>query len=190
VSRLLVEPPRALVPRRRPSPHRSLTLAATAAAFTLTLASSGDLFLVAVLLGLATADVLVAGVGALVTLSVLARWGTTSLPALAGLQSVLGPAGITGEAVGVTASWSAAVALVVCAGGVPRRIAAVPLGLLAGLLVAGPAVTGGTDAAVRLAGVAVGAGTAAFVAGRVPGRVALPLAALVAALAVGAGVLA
>lgn len=185
-----MEPPRALVPRRGPSPHRSLTLAATAASLALVLTSSGDVFLVAVLLGVATADAVVAGVGVLVAVSVLARWGTTSMRALAGLQAVLGPAGITGDTFGVAASWLAAVALLVAAAGVPRRAAAVPLGLLAGLVVAGPAVTGLQDAALRGAGAGFGGVAAALLAGRAPGRVALPLAAAVAAAGCVAGVVA
>jgi hypothetical protein len=147
-------------------------------------------FLVAVLVGLATADALVAGTAALVALSVLARWGTTSMPALAGLQAVLGPAGITGEVLGVASSWLAAAAIVVAAAGVRHRVAAVPLGLLAGLLVAGPAVTGASDAAVRGVGAVLGVAVTGVVAGRFPGRLTVPLAAVVAACAAGAGVLA
>lgn len=185
-----MEPPHAHVPRRGPSPHRSLTLAATTAALALTLSSSGDVFLVALLVGLAAADAAVAGVATLVALSVLARWGTTSMSALAGLQAVLGPAGTTGDALGVASSWSCAAALLLAAAGVPRRAAAAPLGLLAALVVAGPAVSELAHGGVRLGAAAVGVTVAVVVAGRAPGRFTLPVAALVAAAAAGAGVLA
>ena len=185
-----MEPPHAHVPRGRPVPHRSLTLAATTAALALVLTSSGDAFLVAVLVGLATADRLVAGVTALVALSVLARWGTSSMSALAGLQAVLGPAGATGETIGVASSWLGAAALLATASGVSGRWPAAVLGALAGLLVAGPAIAGPEDGAVRLAGAVAGMALTVLAAGRIRGRLAMPAAALLAAIATGLAVLA
>jgi hypothetical protein len=135
---------------------------------------------VAVLLGLAAVDVLVAGLGAVVALAVLARWGTTSLPALAGLQSVVGPAGLRGSGVEAASSWLAAAALVVVAGALPRRWPAVALGLTAALVVAGPAASRPADAAVRVGGAVAGAALATAVAGRLPTRLAYASAAVLA----------
>lgn len=157
-------------------------MAATAAALTLILSSSGDALLVAVLVGLAAMDVAVAGIGVLAALAVLGRWGTTSLSALAGLQAVVGPAGLRGEAVGASSSWVAALALVVASAALTRRWPAAALGMLAGLLVAGPAAVDPTDAGIRAAGAVVGGAVAVFAAGRASRRTALPVAAALAAV--------
>lgn len=179
-----MEPPRAQLPGRGPAPHRSLRLAATAAALALILSSSGDAFLVAVLVGLAAMDVAVAGIGVLAALAVLGRWGTTSLSALAGLQAVVGPAGLRGEGVGAASSWVAALALVVACAALTRRWPAAALGLLAGLLVAGPAAVDPAHAGIRAAGALVGSVVAVFVAGRASRRAALPAAGVLAAVSV------
>ena len=145
------------------------------------LSSSGDAVLVAVLLGLAAVDVAVAGVGVLVALAVLGRWGTTSLSALAGLQAVVGPAGLRGTSLAAASSWVAASALVVVAATVPRRVPAAVLGLTAALVVAGPAITTASDAGIRVGAGAGAALAASLVAGRVPRRLAVPTALTLAA---------
>jgi hypothetical protein len=181
-----VEPPLAVVPRRGPAPHRSLRLGAGAAAAAVALSSSGDAILLAVLLGLASVDLAVAGVGALVALGVLARWGTTSLASLAGIQAVLGPAGVRGDLLAVGSSWAAAVALLVTAAALRGRTTGVLLGLTAALVVAGPAAAGGpAAAAVRMGAALAGGLLGAAVAGRLP-RLALAPALVLA----GAGALA
>ena len=185
-----MEPPHAHVPRRGPQPHRSLRLAATAGALALVLSSSGDAVLVAVLLGLVAVDVAVAGVGALVALAVLGRWGTTSLSALAGLQAVVGPAGLRGSAIATASSWVAAAALLVAAATVSRRLAAVALGLTAALVVAGPAVATASDALVRGGAGVGGAAVATLLAGRVDRRAGIPAALALAAAAAVLSVLA
>lgn len=185
-----MEPPHSHVPRRRPAPHRSLRLAGTAAVLALVLTSSGDLLLVAVLLGLATVDLAVAGVAAIVGLAVLARWGTTSLTALAGLQAVLGPAGLRGSALAAASSWFAAAALLFAAALMPRRIAAVATGLLAALMVVGPAASDPGLAAVRATGAVVGAAVGLLVARRASGRLGVPAAFGLAAVALLLGILA
>lgn len=153
-----VEPPRAHVRGGRAATAfdairlSDARLAAAAAVAALALTSTGDVLVVAVLLAVVAADVVVgvATVGA--ALAVLARWGTTSLPGLAGGQAVVGAAGWTGPALAVVSSWLAAAA--VAAASPSRWWAAIPFGLTAGLLVAGPATGGGgvTAFAVRLAG--------------------------------------
>ena len=185
-----MESPRAHVPRRGPQPHRSLRLAATAAALALLLSSSGDTVLVAALLGLAAVDAAVAGVGALVALSVLGRWGTTSLSALAGLQAVVGPAGLRGSTIATASSWVAATALVITAATLPRRLPAVALGLAAALVAAGPAVATFSDALVRIGAGVAGALLTALVAGRLPRRVGVPAAVALGAAAAVLSVLA
>ena len=69
--------------------------------------------------------------------SVLLRWGSTSLGALAGAQSVLGPAGLTGPATVAASSWLAAGA-VVLACRPPVLLGVLPFGALAAAVVAGP----------------------------------------------------
>ncbi|MEY2478518.1 MAG: hypothetical protein QOG87_3833 [Actinomycetota bacterium] len=178
-----MEPSHAHVPRRGPQPHRSLRLAATAASLALILSSSGDVVLAAVLLGVAALDVAVAGVGVGVALAVLGRWGTTSLAALAGLQAVVGPAGLRGSTIAAASSWVAAGALLVVAATVSRRLPAAALGLTAALVVAGPAVATVSDGAIRLGAGAGGALLGALVAGRSTGRIATPVALVLAAVA-------
>jgi hypothetical protein len=183
-----VEPPRALLPGRGTAPQRSLTLAAVAAALALLLSSSGDALLVAVILGLAAGEVAVAGTAVFVALAALARWGTTSLSALAGIQAVVGPAGMHGSALAIASSWLGATALLVAAAGLRRRWPAVVLGLFAGLLVAGPSAVQSGDALVRVVGAIAGAGLAAAAATWVPTRRTAGAAALLAAAALAVGV--
>jgi hypothetical protein len=129
------------------------------------LGSTGDVFLLAVLLGLAALDLLSGGVAALAMVSVVGRWGTTSLAALAGGQAVLGAAGWTGTTALVASSWAGAAALVLACpeGWVP----AVAFGAAAAQLVAGPALGDGSSAglvALRVVGPLVGMGLCVAVA--------------------------
>ena len=126
----------------------------------------------------------------LVGVALLARWGTTSLTALAGLQAVLGPAGATGRPVGIASSWCAAGALMIAAALIPRRATAATVGLYAALVVAGPAASGAGPTAVRLGAGVAGAGLAALLAGRSSGRIGEPLAIATAVAAVLLAVLA
>lgn len=174
-------------PERETAPDPStgqLGLAALAAAAALAATSSGDVVLLAVLLGLAAGD-LTAGVTAALALAALAvRWGSTSLDAIAGAQAVLGAGGLVGPAAAVAAAWAAAAALVLA----PRREwQAVAFGAAAAVCVAGPSIAGPGDAAVRGAGVMAGIGTALALGRRVPvparRRAALGSAAAALALA-------
>lgn len=110
-------------------------------------------------------------------LAVLARWGTASLGAVAGAQSVLGPGGVVGPAAAAAAAWLAAAALLLASppsgadgdepasvtgdgrdrpsrrGGGLRRLVPAPAALVVGLAI-GPA------AAVAVAGPQYGTGLA------------------------------
>src|SRR5437764_13550503 len=84
-----------------------LRLAAAAAALVLAITSSGDVLVMAALLGTVTGDAIAFAAVLLASLSVLARWGTGSLAAVAGGQAVLGAAGVYGTAAAVGPAWSA-----------------------------------------------------------------------------------
>ncbi len=144
------------------------------------LTSTGDVVLLGVLLGLASAD-LVAGAAVVAAgLSVAFRWGSTSLDAIAGAQAVLGPGGVVGPALATTSAWCAAAALVLAT---PRGWRAPAFGLAAALFVAGPAATDGDSLALRVAAGVV-AGGLAVAAGRwLPQAAARPAALALAAIA-------
>ena len=104
--------------------------------------STGDTLLLGVLLGVAAGRV-AAGVAAVLALaSVLVRWGSPSLEALAGAQAVLGPAGTVGSTAAAASAWCAAAALVLAAPRVQAawwwRVAVVaPFGISAAAVVLG-----------------------------------------------------
>jgi hypothetical protein len=135
---------------------------AAAAAAVLLLGSIGDGVVVVVLLAFAAADVAPALVALLVAGAALLRFGSSSLDALAGAQAVLGPGGVVGPARAAASTWLAAGALVL---GAPGGLSAVPFGLAAGALVAGPAPRTPFDVLLRL-GAALLAGGLAWMAGR------------------------
>lgn len=156
---------------------------AVAGAVALALSSSGEVVLLAVLLGIAAGEVLAGAVAVLATGSVAIRWGTTSLDAIAGAQSVLGPGVAVGPAAAAASTWCAAAALVLAGA---RGWRAVAFGLTGGLVVAGPAAGSADLVAMRAAAAVAGVGLAV-----VAGRRAPPVARLAAlALAAGAVVLA
>lgn len=66
----------------------------------------------AVLLAVVVASPAAVGAVLFAGLAVLARWGTASLGAVAGAQSVLGPGGVVGPAAAAASAWLAAAALV------------------------------------------------------------------------------
>jgi hypothetical protein len=160
-------------------------VAGIGAATVVALLSRGDALVLAVLLGLAAFDLRAAAASALVALAVLARMGTTSLPALAGAQAVLGPAGASNPGLGALSAWLAALALVlVCPGG----WTAVPFGMAAALVVNGPAATSFGALVVRVLAM-VAFIDLALAAGRWwPKSVTRPAGLVSAGLAVVAGV--
>ena len=144
------------------------------AAAALALTAAGDLFVLAVLLGLAAGDALAGGAAALVALTCLIRFGSTGLQALAGAQSVLGPAGLSGSVLAAASAWFGAAALVVAA---PAGVAGLAFGAAAGVVVAGPAAGTPGGLLVRIVGLAGGAALA-WVVGARPGWRPWPASAL------------
>jgi hypothetical protein len=172
-----------LGPNLRARSHRPLTtlqLGAAAGAAALALSSTGDVLLLGALLGVAAADLAIGAAGVLVGLTVLGRFGTTSLSALAGAQHVVGPAGTTGPVLLAAASWCGAIALAVASRG-ELAIAAV-FGLAAADLVAGPAAHGAHALAIRVAASLVAVAVAWFAGGWLPPRLTR-VAAVVAGVA-------
>lgn len=162
---MLVEPSGAARPHRR-TPRSALRpprfdrvgprQACAIAAAVLVVTGRGDLWVLAVLLGLADQSVgptLVAGAAGAAALE---RFGSAGLADIAGAQSVLGAAGWHGTTPAVVASWAFAIALVfVCRRPGPAAIA----GALGALLLAGPALAGGLgDAMLHVVALAAGAG--------------------------------
>lgn len=163
--------------------RRLLHLALATAVVTMAATSTGDVLVVGVLLGLLAADAIVGTTAVVVGLATLARWGSSSLGAVAGGQAVLGAAGFTGPWPSVLSSWAAAAALVLAC---PRgRAAPLAFGLVAAGLVAGPALGGSSvaDVALRLAASAIGVVAAAFAGRRLRRGLARPAGLELAALA-------
>ena len=161
---------------------RRLHVALVASAGVLALTSSGDAFLLAALLGLVAADVAVAGVAALVAMSLTIRYGASSLAAAGGAQAVLGPAISTGDAWSITSAWAAALALAFVG---PRGLPVVAFGLSAAAIAAGPDVSGPASLAIRVAGLVVALAITAGAARYTPRRAARWLAAALAVASVG-----
>lgn len=187
---MLLESPRATGAARRPSPPvLTARRAALVAAVVLVVTGRGDLWSLAILLGIAGGSMRVAFVVAAAGVATLARVGSAALVDISGAQAVLGAAGFTGSAAGITAAWTSAAALL----GVARdRLAASALGAVGGLLVAGPALNGGLrSVAVRVVGLAAGALVGAITTSRGESRRwHLVVDAGVAAAAVAVGILA
>jgi hypothetical protein len=120
---------------------------------------------VVVLLGIVALDLATVMVaGAAITASVL-RWGSSSLPAIAGAQAVLGPAVLVAPAAAALSAAATALALVCVA---PPGPLAAPFGIAAAVLAAGPAASTPSRLAVRVAAAAAGALLALVISRRVP----------------------
>src|SRR5207248_2947516 len=168
---MLLEP---LGPNLRARSYRPLTtlqLGAAAGAAVMALSSTGDVLLLGALLGVAAGDLMAGTAAVLAGLTMLGRFGSTSLAALAGAQQVVGPAGTTGPFVLAGAAWCAAVAMAFASRG--ELLVAVVFGVATADVVAGPAVADGSDAlAVRVAASLVAVALAWYVGGWVPPRLA------------------
>jgi hypothetical protein len=175
--------PSAALPRRwELAASRRLHVALVGAAGLLALTSSGDVYLLAVLLGLVVADAISAGMCALALTALVVRYGTSSLAAVAGAQGVLGPAAFSGGPLFVAATWAAALSVaLISRGGLPL----VAFGLTAGAILAGPAPGEPLDLAVRIGGAILGLALAWGGARYLPRRLTRPLALAAAAVAVG-----
>lgn len=157
---MTVPAPSPFVVRRGGSPvaglHRAVPLAAAGGAATLAVSSTGSIVVAAVLLGVASWSVWSGVAAVLATAAVAIRFATTDFGDLAGLQSVLGAAGVVGPASAAASSWTAAAAVVLTArtperflGPVAGLVNAVATGAVAATIVAGPGPGGGL--AVRIA---------------------------------------
>ena len=125
-------------------------------AASLALSSTGEVVLLAVLLGAAAGELVVGAVAMMATAAVALRWGTTSLDAIGGAQTVLGPAVTVGPPLAAASMWFAAAALVLVRA---RGLTALLFGITAGVIVAGPAGAAG-QLALRGAAAVLGAGLA------------------------------
>jgi hypothetical protein len=137
------------------------------AALVLGATSRGDIVVLAVLLAVASASHQRALAVGMACTAALVRWGSSSLGAIAGAQAVLGPAGWTGDAAAVTASWLTAVALVCCVPVWPAEatrgrvrhvsvlVASAPFAIAAADLTVGPAPGGAVVARLIASLVAV-----------------------------------
>lgn len=147
---------RARISRLAPNGHE-LGLAAGAGAAAMVVSSSGEVVLLAVLLGLAAADAFAGAVALLALGAVALRWGTTSLDAIAGAQTVLGPGAAVGPIAAAASAACAAAALVLVRA---RGWAALLFGVTAALIVAGPGAGRPELAVVRAGAAILGAGLA------------------------------
>lgn len=144
----------------------SVAVAAGLAAAVLAGSSTGSLVLAALLVGVAATDRRAAGAALLAVAATAIRFRTASFDDLAGIQSVLGPAGTVGPTTAAASAWAAAAAVVLSArapvaptpargagrsAAILRRLPAVApalgCGLLAAALVAGP---GPSDLRLRI----------------------------------------
>ena len=146
-------------PGREPAPGAGRLLpsgvvvtAAAAGAATLALSSTGSMVVAAVLLAVAVADPRGALALVLAVASVAVRFSTVTFDDVAGIQSVLGPAGNVGPPTGAASAWLAAAAVLVAlrrpAARAAGALVAVAGGALAAVIVAGP---GPSDLGLRLA---------------------------------------
>jgi hypothetical protein len=119
--KLLLEPPDPHVPARTGSLAAlgPLRLSAAGAAVVLSVSSTGHVVVLAVVLAVLVAHPAAVGAVLLAGIAILGRWGTPSLDAVAGAQSVLGPGGFVGPQTAAASAWFAALALVLAA---PRVI--------------------------------------------------------------------
>ncbi|MEO7836364.1 MAG: hypothetical protein ABIS21_01835 [Acidimicrobiales bacterium] len=177
-------PPAGVLARAALPDPDELRAAAAAAAAALVASSSGEVVLLAVLLAAAAGEVLAATVAILATGAVALRWGTTSLDAITGAQSVLGPGAGVGPLEAAASTSCAAAALVLAKA---PGWGAIVFGLTAGLAVAGPGPGALDHMALRGAAGVLGAACAAGAQRWAPPAVrpvALGLAAAAVVLAV------
>lgn len=154
----------------------AVATAATLAAAALAVTSTGSMVLAALLVGVAARDRRSAGAALLAVVATAMRFRTATFDDLAGIQSVLGPAGTVGPAMAAASAWLAAAAVV---------LAARPLAARQSL----PAATGRLDR-LRDATPALACGlfAAALVAGPGPSDLGVRVLASVVAVVLAAGV--
>lgn len=151
----------------------AVQVAAATAALALALSSTGALVVACAALGV-SAWSRRCGVAAVVaSLAVSVRFGTAVFDDLAGIQSVLGPAGVVGPEVAAASTWAAAAAVLLAAGDPSRApgdrarsrpvvlVQALAAGAVAAAFVAGP---GPDDLVVRAGATVAAALVAALIA--------------------------
>ena len=157
-----------------------VTTAAAVAAVVVALLSLGSWVVLAAALAVAAWDGVAAAALLASIVAVAARLGSTGLSTLAGVQAVIGPAVMTGPAPAAASAALCAAALLLVS---PAGLMAVPFGLAAGLVMAGPAASGLTAFGVR-ALAAAGCIELAYALARLPSNLARwrPAAAGIAAV--------
>jgi len=126
-------------------PIRSALLVA---ALVLAVSSRGDVFVLALVLSLGVGRRASAFAASVALISVMVRWGSPSLAAIAGAQAVLGPAGWTGSRAAVASAWLAAIAVIGATRRGPRLlslasgVSVAPFAVAAADVVAGPSIGG------------------------------------------------
>lgn len=170
---------------RTPVPGAALAvLTAAVAAAGLTVSATGSMLVAAVLVGVAASDRWSGLAAILATAAVAVRFGTTDLGDLAGIQSVLGPAGLVGPPTGAASAWAAAGAvLMAVAPPSPRADSGTTIGprLTSALL----ALAGGSFAAALVAGPGPGGGPDNWPGGGIGLRIAATVVAVGLSLVVG-----
>jgi hypothetical protein len=136
-------------------------IAALAAATVVAIASKGDIAVLAAALAITAGTWHSTVAVALGLVAASMRVGASSMRAIAGAQSVLGPAGWNGKALAVAATWLAALAIVTAARSVPRLdgrwsvLVGLPFGAAAAAIAAGPGPGGAL--AIRVVATALAA---------------------------------
>jgi len=136
------------IERRDGSALVPVRLALLVAAFVLAVASRGDVFVLALVLGLGVGRRASAFAAVVGLVAAMVRWGSPSLRAIAGAQAVLGPAGWTGSRAAVASAWLGAMALVAAARRGPRVVSLAtcvslaPFAVAAADVVVGPSLGG------------------------------------------------
>ena len=159
-----------------------VAVAAAAGAAVLAVSSTGSAVVAAVLLAVAVGDRRAGFASVLAVAAVAVRFSTVSLDDLAGIQSVLGPAGVVGPPAAAASAWLAAAAVLLSLQ-TPRD----PSGAPATATFEHVTVTLTAPRAVQRVALAVAGGAlgAALVAGPGPSDLAVRAGSTVAAIAVG-----
>lgn len=130
----------------------AVATAAALAATALAVTSTGSMVLAALLVGVAARDRRTAGAALLAVAATSIRFRTATFDDLAGIQSVLGPAGTVGPATAAASAWLAAAAVVLAARSVAEPSIRAATSLLDRLRDAAPALACGLFAAALVAG--------------------------------------
>lgn len=142
-----VSPPSILAPT-----STAVATAAALAVVALAATSTGSMVLAALLVGVATRDRRSAAAALLAVVATAVRFRTATFDDLAGIQSVLGPAGTVGPATAAASAWLSAAALILAARPMDGHSARASTSLVDRVRHAGPALACGLFAAAIVAG--------------------------------------